>query len=89
MIGESERNLILEYLDKITDLRKANERVSNILEREDIISDVLAQETENVVGELLNNYAPDTIRNLLSAIREGKLPIEDHADVRNRLLEGV
>jgi hypothetical protein len=75
MISE-DIDFLMGCLERVTELRKDNEKIQELLEMEDILSDPLYSVTEAIVQGMLRNYAPETMESFVSAIRKGSLDVQ-------------
>jgi hypothetical protein len=74
MISE-DIDFLMGCLERVTELRKDNEKIQELLEMEDILSDPLYSVTEAIVQGMLRNYAPEAMESLVAAIRNGTLDV--------------
>ena len=75
-MNSGDLDFLMGCLERVTQLRKDSEKIHEILERDDALSDPLCDITSEIVRGILGNYAPETMESFVSAIRKGSLDVQ-------------
>lgn len=71
----SDFEFLTSYLKKVTDLRKDNTRVRELLEMEDMLSEPLQDVTSEIVKKILDDYSPEAMDYFAAALGVGDLKL--------------
>ncbi len=69
----SDFEFLTSYLKKVTDLRKDSERIRELLEMEDMLSEPLQDVTSEIVKKILDDYSPEAMDYFAAALGVGDL----------------
>ncbi len=75
-MNSGDLDFLMGNLERVTQLRKDSEKLHEILETEDVLSDILYDVTSEIVREILRDCSPETMESFISAMRKGPMEVE-------------